>query len=532
MDSDSPTLDYPAAPAAPVAAPARAPDGDLRALLRRRLIVLVGLAVWGLASYVAGRLPDLRGIWADDARRGLFALSCAVLAATAGILLALVVRRSWGVQSLRAAEVAALAVVAGQAVAQTLDPVPAILLSPEATTYGATGDILLWFVVITLYGVLIPNTLRRAALATGALTAVAAGSMLLAWSRYELPDAARMAWVANLVAFLGVAAAASVFNSARLDSYRRAAEEARELGQYRVGRRLGGGGMGEVFLAEHRHLKRPCAVKLLRADRASDETFVRRFEREVAAATRLTHPSAVQVYDYGRAADGSFYYAMEYLPGLTLEEVVARTGPMPPGRAVGVLRQLCGALGEAHSLGLTHRDIKPANVMLCRLAHRADAAKLLDFGLVFEAGAAEARLTAAGGLLGTPAYLSPEQARGGEVGPAGDLYSLGGLAYFLLTGRPPFGSLSALQAIHAHLTAAPEPPSRHNPAVPRDLEAVVLRLLAKSPAGRPSGAAGAEAELAACACTRDWGEADAAAWWGALDTDAGRSAAEAPTRAG
>ena len=526
MAPDSPALDYPAPPAA------RTPDADLRALLRRRLVVLVGLAVWGLASYVAGRLPDLRGIWADDARRGLFALSGAVLVATAAIMTALLVRRSWSVRQLRAAEAAALAVVAGQAVAQTLDPVPAILLTPEATTYGATGDIFLWFVVVTLYGVLIPNTLRRAALATGALTLVASGSMLLAWSRYELPDAARMAWVANLVAFLGVAAAASVFNSARLDSYRRAAQEARELGQYRVVRRLGGGGMGEVFLAEHRLLKRPCAVKLLRADRAHDSTFVRRFEREVAAATRLRHPSAVQVYDYGRAADGSLYYAMEYLPGLTLEEVVARTGPLPPGRAVGVLRQLCGALGEAHALGLTHRDIKPANVMLCRLAHRADAAKLLDFGLVLEAGAAESRLTAAGGLLGTPAYLSPEQARGGEVGPPGDLYSLGALAYFLLTARPPFGSLTALQAIHAHLNTPPEPPSAHNPAVPREVEAVVLRLLAKAPAGRPSSAAEVEAELAACPCAGHWAEADAAAWWDALDTDTGRTEAEAPTRAG
>src|SRR5262249_11434834 len=150
---------------------------------------------------------------------------------------------------------------------------------------------------------------------------------------------------------------------------------------------------------------------------------VRRFEREVQAATRLTHPAAVQVYDYGRADDGTFYYVMEYLPGLTLAAVVARGGPLPPARLVPLPRQACGALADAPALGLVHRDVKPGNVMLCRLGGRPDVAKLLDFGLVSAAGPADERLTQTGGILGTPAYMSPEQARGASAGPSADVYA-------------------------------------------------------------------------------------------------------------
>jgi serine/threonine-protein kinase len=193
--------------------------------------------------------------------------------------------------------------------------------------------------------------------------------------------------------------------------------------------------------------------------------------------------------------------------------VVRRFGPLPAGRVVHVLRQLCGALAEAHALGLVHRDVKPANVMLCQLGGRADVAKLLDFGLVVDVGGADPRLTQAGGILGTPAYLSPEQARGAEVGPASDLYALGATAYFILTGRPPFTGGSALALLHAHQASEPIPPSRLNPDVPADLEAVVLRLLAKDPAGRYASAAALDAALAGCAGAGSWAEADAARWW-------------------
>jgi serine/threonine-protein kinase len=404
-------------------------DRELRPLLRRRLLVFVSLGVWGLGSYVVGRLFDLSVVWSTEAQRILFVISSAVLAVSVVVLSLLICNRPRGVAGLRAIELIALMAGCTQAIAQTLDPVPEALLRLESTTFAANNDIFLWFVIISLYGVLIPNTLRRAALVTGTVSSVAAGSMLLAWSRYNLPAGMWILWVTNLAVFLGIAAGLTVFNSARLDSYRRAAAVAWELGQYRLGRKLGSGGMGEVFLAEHRLLKRPCAIKLIRQRLAADPDFVRRFEREVHAATRLTHPAAVQVYDYGQEPDGTCYYVMEYLPGMTLEEIVRRTGSFPPGRAIHVLGQVCGALQEAHSLGLVHRDVKPGNIMLCRLGGRADAAKLLDFGLVAEPGGSDTRITQTGRPLGTPAYMSPEQASGAP--------NVGRPAIFIVWGQWP-----------------------------------------------------------------------------------------------
>ena len=494
--------------------PVETVDRELQSLLRRRLIVFVSLGVWGLGSYVVGRLFDLSVVWSNATQRILFVITTAVLAASIVFLSLLVFHRPRGIAGLRAVEILALLAGCLQAIAQTFDPVPDVLLRLESTTFAANNDIFLWFVIITLYGVLIPNTLRRAALVTGTVTSVAAASMLLAWSRYHLPGAMWTLWVTNLIVFLGIAAGLTVFNSARLDSYRRAVAEARELGQYRLGRKLGGGGMGEVFFAEHRLLKRPCAVKVLRAFLAADDTFVTRFKREVQAATRLTHPATVQVYDYGQEANGACYYVMEYLPGMTLEEIVRRTGPFPPGRVIHVLRQVCGALYEAHSLGLIHRDVKPGNIMLCRLGGRPDAAKLLDFGLVSDPGRSDERITQIGGPLGTPAYMSPEQARGAaDVGPASDLYSLGSVAYFLLTGRPPFVGSNLAKVMHAHQTAPFKPPSAHNPATTPDLEEIILRLLAKEPTHRYASAADVDAALAACAAAANWTDADATEWW-------------------
>jgi len=240
--------------------------------------------------------------------------------------------------------------------------------------------------------------------------------------------------------------------------YRAEAAKARQLGSYSLTRRLGAGGMGEVYLAEHRLLKRPCAIKLIRPEFATVAASLKRFEREVEAMTKLTHPVAVQVYDYGHDHTGSFYYAMEYLPGLTLEETVKRSGPMPANRVTTLLVQLCGALTEAHGIGLIHRDIKPANIMLCQFPGRNDAVKLLDFGLVADHETTDQRITQAGAILGTPAYMSPEQARGDEVSPRSDLYALGSTAYYLLTGRPPFEGKSAIDVLYAHQSSAVAPP--------------------------------------------------------------------------
>lgn len=370
-----------------------------------------------------------------------------------------------------------------------------------------------WALLIIGYGVLVPNTWRRCAAVVGVMAVtplvVSKANGMAAQATGQHPEVNYFVLCGTL---MGMSVALAVFASSRIETLRRAAVVARQLGPYTLVRPLGKGGMGEVHLAQHRLLKRPCAVKLIRPEKADHAATVRRFEREVEAAARLTHPAAVQVYDYGREADGTFYYVMEYLPGLTLSEAVRRTGPFPAGRVVAVLRQVCGALGEAHALGLVHRDIKPANVMVCPLGGRAEAAKVLDFGLVADVTSADDKLTQDGAILGTPHYLSPEQARGLVVGPASDLYSLGATAYFLLTGRPPFAGENVFALLHAHQTVEPLPPSAIRPDVPADLEAVVLKLLAKSPAERFASAGEVELALAGCA-TPDWTETHAAEWW-------------------
>ena len=197
-------------------------------------------------------------------------------------------------------------------------------------------------------------------------------------------------------------------------------------------------------------MPRPCALKLIRPDRAGDPKNLRRFEREVQATATLTHPNTIQIYDYGHAEDGTFYYVMEYLPGVTLEELVKCEGPLAPSRSIHFLRQICGALKEAHSRGLIHRDIKPGNVMVCERGGIHDVAKLLDFGLALPpmCETEGEKLTQDGIVTGTPAYLSPEQAGGQETLDArSDIYSVGALAYFLLAGQPPFANRSGVKLL-------------------------------------------------------------------------------------
>jgi serine/threonine-protein kinase len=241
-----------------------------------------------------------------------------------------------------------------------------------------------------------------------------------------------------------------------------------------------------------------------------------RFEREVRATATLTHANIVQVYDYGLTENGTFYYVMEYLPGPTLEELVEQHGPLPPARAVHLLRQVCGALGEAHAIGLIHRDVKPRNILVCTRGGVHDVAKLLDFGLVRTQGSGpgEADLTGEHAIAGTPHYRSPEQAAGGEnVDCRADLYSLGAVAYFLLTGRPPFAGRPVGQVLAAHQYEAPEPLTRNRPELPAELEAVVLRCLAKKPDERFPDAPALSKALAACPISAPWGEEEAAGWW-------------------
>ena len=215
----------------------------------------------------------------------------------------------------------------------------------------------------------------------------------------------------------------------------------------------------------------------------------------------LSHPNTVEIYDYGRAEDGTYYYVMEYLPGLSLAELVERYGPLPPARAVYLLRQVCGALREAHAAGLIHRDIKPSNIFAARRGGMDDVAKLLDFGLVRPAAKVRAaHVSAEGQILGTPLFMSPEQAKGNqELDERSDIYSLGAVAYHLLTGRPPFAGKDGIAVMIAHARDPVVPPSRTRPGIPSDLERVVLLCLAKDPAERYTDAASLERALGACA---------------------------------
>ncbi len=359
-----------------------------------------------------------------------------------------------------------------------------------------------WLLLIVAYGVFVPNTPRRCALVLGPLMLmpliIAAGAGL------GNPAARGSFWLAavQMAASLVGAGAAALFACARCNGLPPApALENDLIGQYFLKGPLRAGGMGEVFLAEHVLLKRPCALKLVRAEAARDPAVRRRFEREARAMAALRHPNAVTVHDCGRAPDGTLYYVMEYLPGVTLEGLVGREGPLAPARVVALLRQLCAALAEAHGHGILHLDIKPGNVVVVA-GPAGETAKLLDFGLAREVGPEGLGMQSSGAEgAGSPQYMSPEQAAGrGPLDARADLYGLGGLAYFLLTGRPPFDCESALQLVLAHACDPVTPPARLRPEVPADLEAVVLRCLEKDPAGRFAAAAQLAAALAACAC--------------------------------
>jgi serine/threonine-protein kinase len=316
--------------------------------------------------------------------------------------------------------------------------------------------------------------------------------------------------------WLALAVAVAVHGSYRIEVLRQEAVAARRLGQYQLKQRIGSGGMGEVYLAEHVLLRRPCAIKLIPPERAGDPRNLARFEREVQATATLTHPNTVEIFDYGHAEDGTFYYVMEYLPGLSLDELVKQHGPLPPDRVVHLLRQVCGALHEAHAAGLIHRDIKPGNILLCQRGGRHDVAKLLDFGLVQAHGLSQDahQLTQEGAIAGTPPYMSPEQAAAqGELDARSDLYSLGAVAYFLLTGQPPFVRATAVQTLAAHLGEEVVAPDQHRPDIPADVQAVVLRCLEKEPARRFLDSARLEQALGRCACAVQWTAEQAAAWW-------------------
>jgi serine/threonine-protein kinase len=380
--------------------------------------------------------------------------------------------------------------------------------------------VLYFFAVMLLYGTFIPNTWQRAAKILIPISLMSFVVMALLWARstaveFMAPQITTFEQISDHVIMIGMGLVSALYGTHIINRLRVEAFKARQMGQYHLKERIGSGGMGEVYLAEHCLLKRPCAIKLIRPGSQADPLALARFEREVRTTAKLTHWNTVDIYDYGRTEDGTFYYVMEYLPGLSVADLVRRYGPLPLGRVIHLLRQTCRALREAHAEGLIHRDIKPANIFAARIGGVCDVAKLLDFGLVKHTGDHQnAKLPQDHAFSGSPLYMAPEQATASAIPDArSDIYSLGATAYYALTGHVPFEGTNPVRVMIAHTRDPVVPPSQIRPGVPADLEQVVLRCLAKKPDERFPDVESLERALATCADATSWNDEAAARWW-------------------
>lgn len=339
----------------------------------------------------------------------------------------------------------------------------------------------------------------------------------------------------SLFALLGVASLAIFIFSIILLRMRREAQmaelDSKKLGQYTLERKLGSGGMGVVYKGFHAILRRPTAIKTLHLEKVN-EGSIERFEREVQITCKLNHPNTVAIYDFGRTEEGLFFYAMEYLDGIDLQTLVDTYGPQSESRVIHILQQVCGSLYEAHSLGLVHRDIKPANIMLNRRGGEPDVVKVLDFGLVKALDEQkQAGMTGANSLTGTPLYMSPESIETPDgVDARSDLYAVGAVGYFLLTGRPVFDARSIVDLCQAHLTQPPAPPSeRMGKPVNSELETALLACLEKSRARRPQTARDLALRLARSSSASLWSIDEADGWWSRHERGVEAAAAAATT---
>ena len=384
-------------------------------------------------------------------------------------------------------------------------------------------------VLVAAYGIFIPNTWQRAAVLIGpmALTPLAAGFLLNVRHPEFLEVASEVDFTAKItdpVLLLMVGVVIAVYGTHVIHQLGAEAFATRDMGFYELKERIGAGGMGEVWLAEHRLLTRPAAMKLIRPDRLGNGDSeralhsVRRFEREAQATASLRSPHTVELYDFGVTNDGVFYYVMEYLDGLDLDTLVKTYGPISPDRASYLLRQACRSLGDAHGNGLIHRDIKPGNIYVCRMGLNYDFIKVLDFGLVKTEKAGDELskdLTLDGVTSGTPAYMAPETVLGKEqVDARTDLYALGAVAYWLVTGQLVFEQNTPMAMVVDHVKTEPVPPSQRTELeISEELDRIILKCLEKDPNNRYQSAMELEAELAAASGRNGWDADSAEKWW-------------------
>ena len=427
----------------------------------------------------------------------------------------------------RAVELSTLCI--GTAAISSLAIVMHMLSSPDMIVRS-----ILTFVLLG-YAVYVPSTARHTLVVAALMTVPLLGCIFVAfsawdpalhdppaatWPKGEVGDMAPLATFVSFCLWSIVVAMAAAFSQI-VHGLRKEVSDIRRFGQYTLEEKLGEGGMGVVYRASHAMLRRPTAIKLLLPERSGTDALVR-FEREVRRTAMLTHPNTVTVFDYGRTTDGVFYYAMELLEGASLDELVEVDGPQPEERVIHLLEQAAGSLAEAHDAGLIHRDIKPGNILVVDRGGISDMVKVVDFGLVKDVGLAarggavsEPALTMAGAITGTPLYIAPETITAPDtVDGRTDLYALGAVGYWLLTGTHVFGGHSILEVCAHHLHSEPESPSaRLGSKVSSDLERVLLDCLAKRPEDRPASAQVLRERLGACSAARRWTNARAAQWW-------------------
>ncbi|NKB88329.1 MAG: protein kinase [Acidobacteria bacterium] len=383
--------------------------------------------------------------------------------------------------------------------------------------------------LIVVYGMLIPNVWRRTAAVASVIASVPMLGLGALWMFNHAQYVALRSVVGReTITDLALALVISVLTAAAgtqvIYALRHEARVARNMGQYQLQERIAIGGMGEIWRASHRFLARPAAVKVIQADKVDPldqgaaSSVLERFEREAQATATLESLHTVRVYDFGRTDHGEFYYAMELLNGFDCEQLIERFGPIRPARAIHLLLQACDSLAEAHQLGQVHRDVKPSNIFLCKIGLTYDVVKVLDFGLVTRAGSEEtrdARLQEEG-MAGTPAYMAPEQVLAvTTIDERADLYALGCVAYWMLTGHTVFDIDRPLAMAVAHVKAPPMPPSRRTEMhIPKELEAIIMRCLEKDPKRRPASAQELAGMLLACETRESWGSREAGDWWG------------------
>ncbi len=481
-------------------------EAESRAYLQGRLGVFSKVMFWAFLALLAfmallyERYPDIEPHLQDV----IYVVATVALAVLAAVWRLVLARRQLSIEALYRIDLFYMA-LSGITFATT-----ALL----AHDFFPSSYVCLIYASFTMFvrTLFVPSTtMRTAVVSTVAFVPMSVAAIALGanWNM-GLPGPAFAAGGTMLSA---VAVVLASYGSNVIYDLRQQARGQQQLGQYTLDRKIGEGGMGAVYRAHHVLLRRPTAVKLLLPDRVGRPDNLERFEREVQHMSQLTHANTVAVFDYGRNHEGVFYYAMEYLDGIDLDRLVKRSGPQPSGRVAHILAQVCGALHEAHARGIVHRDIKPANIILCERGLVPDVAKVVDFGLVKELAGDTGISTQI--VMGTAAYIAPEAVTDpSTIGPAVDLYGIGAVGFYLVTGRHVFTGNTSVDLCIQHVTKPPPSPSEvtRNHVAP-ELEAILMRCLAKAPKDRFASADELAQALRAVPPTPGWNDEEARRWW-------------------